>query len=56
MMRLVRLRLSTSELVEARDITSRAVVSSGASWAAARPDNITQLLFGLIFGNFNTPS
>ena len=43
MMRLVRLRLSTSELVEARDITSRAVVSSGASWAAARPENVTQL-------------
>ena len=45
MMRLVRLRLSTSELVEARDITSRAVVSSGASWAAARPENVTQLLY-----------
>ena len=40
MMRFVRLRLSTSELVEARDITSRAVVSRGAvSWeAAARPE------------------
>ena len=37
MMRLVRLRLSTSELVEARDMTSRAVVSRGASCAAARP-------------------
>ena len=37
MMRLVRLRLRTSLLVEALETTSRAVANSGASsWAAAR--------------------
>ena len=45
MMRFVRLRLSTSELVEARDITSRAVVSRGASWAAAKPGKHKSLLW-----------
>ena len=49
MMRLVRLRLRTSELVEALDITSRAVVSRGASWAAARPENVTQLFYFAIW-------
>jgi len=36
MMRLVRLRLRTSLLVEALETTSRAVAKSGASSAAAR--------------------
>ena len=39
MMRLVRLRLRTSLLVEALETTSRAVANSGASSAAARARN-----------------
>ena len=46
MMRFVRLRLSTSELVEARDMTSRAVASRGASVAAARPGQHKDITWG----------
>ena len=44
MIRFVRLRLRTSELVEALETTSRAVARKGASSAAARAGQMTKLI------------